>query len=346
MTAPQGRGSPVPGSSGCTPRRAALGTIAGALAAPIVGAPTPGRAQPGADWPGQPVRYINIFPPGGATDTLSRLYCAKMGEVTGQQFVVENRSGSGGVVGADAIAKAKPDGYTVGLGSIAPHAIAPTLYASLPFDAARDFTFVSGIWQLPNLLVVNNDLPARSVPELIALLKANPGKYAYGSSGAGTTPHLSGELLKQMAGLDVLHVPYRGGAPALLDLLAGRVHLIMDNIPGLLPAAREGRIRALAVTGPRRSPAAPDLPAMSEALPGFEITSWGAVCGPAGMPGPVVERHSAFAKRALESPDLVRGFQELGATPWWTTPEELTAFRAREEARLAPVIRASGARVE
>jgi len=292
------------------------------------------------------VRYINIFPPGGATDTLSRLYCAKMGEITGQQFVVENRSGSGGTVGVDAIAKSRPDGYTVGLGSIAPHAIAPTLYASLPFDAARDFTFISGLWQLPNLLVVNNDLPARSVPELVALLKANPGKYAYGSSGIGTTPHLSGEMLKQMVGADILHVPYRGGAPALLDLLAGRVHLIMDNIPGLLPTAREGRIRALAVTGPRRSPAAPELPAMAEVLPGFEITSWGAVCGPAGMPGPVVARHSAFAKRALESPDLVRGFQELGATPWWTTPEELTAFRTREEARLAPLIRASGARVE
>ena len=343
MTAPQGRAgtapAPAPARMG---RRAALGAIAGALA----GIPATGQGQPGADWPTQPVRYINIFPPGGATDTLSRLYCAKMGEITGQQFVVENRSGSGGTVGVDAIAKSRPDGYTVGLCSIAPHAIAPTLYASLPFDAARDFTFISGLWQLPNLLVVNNDLPARSVPELIALLKANPGKYAYGSSGIGTTPHLSGEMLKQMVGADILHVPYRGGAPALLDLLAGRVHIIMDNIPGLLPTAREGRIRALAVTGPQRSPVAPELPAMAEILPGFEMTSWGAVCGPAGIPGPVVARHSAFAKRALESPDLVRGFQELGATPWWTTPEELTAFRAREEARLAPLIRASGARVE
>ena len=345
MTAPQEPASPTP-AYGRMCRRAALGAIAGALATPVVGTPTPGRAQPGAEWPSQPVRYINIFPPGGATDTLSRLYCAKMSEITGQQFVVENRSGSGGTVGVDAIAKSRPDGYTVGLGSIAPHAIAPTLYASLPFDAARDFTFVSGLWQLPNLLVVNNDLPARSVPELIALLKANPGKYAYGSSGIGTTPHLSGEMLKQMVGADILHVPYRGGAPALLDLLAGRVHIIMDNIPGLLPTAREGRIRALAVTGPQRSPVAPELPAMSEILPGFGMTSWGAVCGPAGIPRPVVARHSAFARRALESPDLVRGFQELGATPWWTTPDEIAAFRAREEARLAPLIRASGARVE
>ena len=323
-------------------RRMLLGATAGTLS----GLPTTGHAQPGSDWPNQPVRYINIFPPGGATDTLSRLYCAKMSEITGQQFVVENRSGSGGNVGVDAIAKSRPDGYTIGLGSIAPHAIAPTLYANLPFNASKDFSFITGLWQLPNLLVVNNDLPARSVPELIALLKANPGKYAYGSSGIGTTPHLSGEMLKQMVGTDILHVPYRGGAPALLDLLSGRVQLIMDNIPGLLPTAREGRIRALAVTGPQRSPVAPEIPTMAEFLPGFEITSWGAVCGPAGTPGSVVARHSAFAKQALEHPDLVRSFQELGAAPWWTTPEEIIGFRGREEARLAPLIRASGARVE
>lgn len=320
--------------------------LASAAATAWAGLAPRARAQTGSDWPNQTVRYINIFPPGGATDTLSRFYCAKMSELTGQQFLVENRSGSGGNVGVDAIAKSRPDGYTVGLGSIAPHAIAPTLYGSLPFNAAQDFTFISGLWQLPNLLVVNNDLPARSVPELIALLKANPGRYAYGSSGIGTTPHLSGELLKQMAGADILHVPYRGGAPALLDLLAGRVQIIMDNIPGLLPAAREGRVRALAVTGPQRSPVVPDLPTMSELLPGFEITSWGAVCAPAGLPRPVVDRHSTFAKAALESADLVRNFQDLGATAWWTTPEEITAFRTREEARLAPLIRASGARVE
>jgi len=323
-------------------RRTALGAIASTL----TGITATGRAQSGSDWPNQSVRYINLFPPGGATDTLSRIYCAKMSEIAGQQFVVENRSGSGGVVGTDAIAKSRPDGFTIGLSSIASQAIAPTLYANLPYNAAQDFTYVSGLWQLPNLVVINNDLPVRTVPELIALLKANPGKYAYGSSGAGTTPHLSGELLKQMAGLDVLHVPYRGGAPALLDLIGGRVQLIMDNIPGLLPSARDGKIRALAVTSPQRSPVVPDLPTMAEFLPGFEMTSWGAICGPAGLPQPIVERLSAFSKRALENPDLVRGYQELGATPWWTTPDALGAFRAHEEARLAPVVRASGARVE
>jgi len=330
-------------SRASTKRRDALAAVAGIL---LAGRLNTGRAQQGSDWPNQTVRYINIFPPGGATATLSRLWCARMGEIAGQPFVVENRSVSGGNVGAEAIAKSKPDGYTIGLGSIAPNAIAPTLYKRLPFDAARDFTFVSGLWQLPNLVVVSKDLPARNVPELIALLKANPGKYAYGSSGSGTTPHLSGELLKQMTGVDILHVPYRGGAPALLDLIAGRVHLIMDNIPGLLPAARDGSIRAIAVTGPGRSPVVPDLPTMAEFLPGFEMTSWGAVCGPAGLPGGVVERLSALAKRALENPELVRGFEDLGAAPWWTTPEDVASFRAREEARLAPIIRASGAQVD
>ncbi|NOG72264.1 tripartite tricarboxylate transporter substrate binding protein [Roseicella sp. DB1501] len=339
---------PVPSRPGTRrlSRRAVLGAISTALMVPLVGRARPGHAQAGADWPSQSVRYINPFPPGGATDTLSRLWCARMTEIAGQQFVVENRSGSGGNVGVDAVAKSRPDGYTIGMGGIASHAIAPTLYASLPFDPVRDFTFVSGLWQLPNIAVINKDLPVRSVPELIALFKASPGKYAYGSSGMGTTPHLSGELLKQLAGVDILHVPYRGGAPALLDLMAGRVHLIMDNIPGYLPAVRDGKIRALAVTSPQRNPVVPDLPSMAEVVPGFQMTSWACVCGPAGMPRPAVERLSAYARQALESADLVRSYQDLGATPWWTTPEQLLDFRAREEARLAPLVRATGARVE
>ncbi|MDI3307449.1 MAG: tripartite tricarboxylate transporter substrate binding protein [Acetobacteraceae bacterium] len=345
MSIPPRPGTAAP-ASGRVPRRAMLGAMAGALAAPLIGAPRAARAQAGADYPSQPVRYINIFPPGGATDTCSRIFCAKMSEISGQQFVVENRSGSGGNVGAEAIARSRPDGYALGLGSIASNAIAPTLYAHLPFDAGKDFTFISGLWQLPNVLVVNKDLPVHSVPELIALLKANPGKYAYGSSGIGTTPHLSGEMLKQKAGVDILHVPYRGGAPALLDLIAGRVQLIMDNLPGYISAIQDGKVRPLAVTGPQRSAVLPDLPAMGEIVPGFEITSWGALCGPAGLPRLVVEKLSALTKRALESPDLVRRYEELGATPWWTTPEEMTAFRASEQARLAPLIQASGARVD
>ncbi|MDB5412650.1 MAG: hypothetical protein JWR10_985 [Rubritepida sp.] len=320
-------------------RRTALG-----LGAAMLGAGT-GQAQTG-QWPTGATRFIGIFPPGGGTDILSRIWCQKMSELAGQQFVIENRAGSGGNVGTEAIARAAPDGRTIGLGSVAPLAISPTLYARLPFDPAKDFTYVSGLWQLPNMLVVHNDVPARTVPELIALVRANPGHYTFASSGSGTTVHLSGEMFKSMAGLDMLHVPYRGGAPAHIDLLAGRVHMIFDNIPQAMAEARDGRVRALAVTGPRRSPQAPDVPAMAEFIPGFELTSWGAVIGPAGLPLPMVERLSALTKRALESADVKRLFEENGATPWWTTPEDLAAFRVQNEAAFAPLIRESGARVD
>mgnify|MGYP003605854645 CR=1 FL=1 len=326
-------------SSRGVPRRAAfaLALAPAALAAPAL-------AQ--GLWPTTAIRFIGIFPPGGGTDILSRLWCAKMSEITGQQFVVENRSGSAGNVGTEAIARAPADGNTIGLASVSSMSIAPTLYARLPFDVRRDFTFISGLWQLPNLLIVNNDLPARTVPELIALLRANPGKYAYASSGSGTTVHLSGEMFKHLAGLDMLHVPYRGGAPAHIDVIAGRVQMIFDNIPQGLAEARAGQVRALAVTGTERSPMAPEIPTMAEFLPGFEITSWGGVMAPAGVPAPIVERMNALTKQALESPDLMQRFRENGATPWWTTPEGLADFRAANEAAFAPLIRASGARVD
>lgn len=294
------------------------------------------------------MRYINGYPAGGATDTLSRLYCSRMSEITGQQFVVENRSGSGGLVGADAIAKARPDGTTVGLGGIASHAVAPTLYASLPFDHRRDFTLVSGLWQLPNMLVVNNDLPARNVPELVALAKSRPGgrQLSYASAGAGTTLHLSGALFAQMIGAPMLHVPYRGGAPAMVDVIAGRVDMIFDNIPGALAQAHQGKVRPLAVTGRERNAAAPDVPAMAEHLPGFEVVSWTCLSAPAGLPPGMAARMNALTRQALASEELRRSFADHGATPWWTTADDLEAYRAAQEAALRPLILASGARVE
>ncbi len=323
-----------------TGRRAAIA----ALAAPAFA--MPGHAQPSAAWPQAPVRFIGIFPPGGGTDTMTRLWCQKMAEITGQQFIIENRAGAGGNVGTEAIARATPDGYTIGLASVASLAIAPTLYGRLPFDPSRDFTYVSGMYQLPNMLVVNNDVPARTVPELIALLRANPGRYTYASSGSGTTVHLSGEMFKHLAGLDILHVPYRGGAPAHIDLLGGRVHMIFDNIPQALALSREGKVRGLAVTGAARSPQAPELPTMAEFLPGFEITSWGGVMGPAGMPPAIVARMNDLTRQALQSPDLIRRLADNGGTPWYTSAEEFIRFRAANEASFAPLIRASGARVE
>jgi tripartite-type tricarboxylate transporter receptor subunit TctC len=314
------------------------------LAAAALGVPRIAMAQDA--WPSRPVRYINPYAAGGPTDTLSRQVCQKMSDLSGQQFVVENRTGSGGLVGNQAIAQAPPDGYTIGLGGIASHAISPTLYARMPFDAQRDFSFVTGLWQLPNLLVVNNDIPARSVPELIALLKANPGKYSYGSAGAGTTLHIAGALFCAMAGVDMTHVPYRGSAAAYPDIIAGRVHMIFDNIPGALAQAKEGRVRALGVTSARRSPVVPDTPSIAETLSGYDMSSWTCICGPAGMPPAIVQRMSTLARRALESEDLKRQYLEQGATAWWTTPEQIADFRAAEERRLAPIIRASGARVE
>lgn len=318
-------------------RRALLAAGATTLAAPAL-------AQ--APWPAGPIRYICIFPPGGSTDTLSRIWCQRLAEITGQQFVVDNRGGSGGNVGTEVIARAVPDGTTIGLASVSSMAIAPSLYPRLAFDVTRDFTWISGLWQLPNLLVVRPGLPARSIPELIALCRADPGRYTFASSGAGTTLHIAGEMLKQMAGVNILHVPYRGGGPAYLDQLGGRVDMIFGNFPEAMRLSREGRVRPLATTGAGRSPQAPGVPAMAEFLPGYEINSWGGVCGPAGIPPAMVLRMNALARQALESPELKRRFEEGGATAWWTTPEGLADFRRENEARFAPLIRASGAVVE
>jgi tripartite-type tricarboxylate transporter receptor subunit TctC len=320
-------------------RRALLAASAGAALA------RPALAQHPA-WPTQPVRFVGIFPPGGGTDILSRIWCHRMAEVTGHSFVVENRSGSGGNVGTEAIARAAPDGHTIGLASVSSLAIAPTLYARLPYDPERDFSYVCGLWQLPNLLFVRLDVPARSVPELIALCRADPGRYSFASSGAGTTLHIAGEMFKHMAGVDVLHVPYRGGAHAYNDLLGGRVDMIFGNIPEALRLSREGQVRPLAVTGAARSPQAPEVPAMAEFLPGYEINSWGGVLGPAGIPPAVVGRIAAVGREAVESAEVRRQFEEKGASVWWTTPEGLAEFRRENEARFAPLVRASGARVE
>ena len=318
--------------------------VVGGLAAATFAAPAIVSAQ--GTYPNKPIRYINPFPAGGGTDTLSRIFCAKMTELTGQQWIVENKGGSGGNVGMDALAQSAPDGYTLGLGGISSHAISPSLYAKLPFNAKTDFTFVTTIWELPNLLVVNLDLPAKSVPELIELLRKNPGKYSYGSAGSGTTLHLSGELFKIMAKVDMVHVPYRGGAPAMQDLLAGQINMLFDNIPSALGQARSGKVRALAVTSAKRSPVLPDVPTIAETLPGFDISSWTTLTGPAKLPPDIVTRLSELSKKALESEDLKAKFLEHASVAIWRTPADTLAYRDTEEARLAPIIKASGARVD
>ena len=322
-------------------RRNALGSVGAVAAAPILGAPfiigSEARAQ--AAWPVKPVKYVNPFPAGRATDILSRIFCQKMSELTGQQWVVENIGGGGGDIGVTSVSRAQPDGYTLGMGGVASHAISPTLKAGkLPFDPERDFTFITNIWSLPNFLVTNLNLPASTVPELIDLLKRNPGKYSYASAGLGTTLHISGELFKLQAGVDMLHVPYRGAAPAMVDLIGGQVHMIFDNIPGALAQYKPGKVKGMGVTSARRSPVVPDIPAIAEFLTGFDLSSWTSLCGPAKLPAAVVERCSMFAKQALESPDLQKAFLDRGATAFWLSPADANAYRASEAKRLGDLI--------
>jgi tripartite-type tricarboxylate transporter receptor subunit TctC len=313
------------------------------LATPMLAS---GIARAGADWPNKPVRYINLFPAGATTDVLSRICCQELSDLTGQQFIVENKAGAGGNVGADAIAKAAPDGYNVGLFSIAPHAIAPTLYSKLQFDADKDFTPISMFWAVPNLLVVKNDLPAKTVPELIDLVKASPGKYFFGSGGSGTSPHICGEMFKLRAGLDMQHVPYRGGAPAMQDMLAGQLDMMFDNISTPLVQHKAGKVRGLAVTSPQRHPSCPELPTMSEFMPGFQMTSWGGLCGPAGLPPAMVEKADGLVKKALQSEKLKAIFLAQAATVFYLNTADTVAFRRKQQEELAPVIKASGAKVD
>jgi tripartite-type tricarboxylate transporter receptor subunit TctC len=320
-------------------RRTSLRVLGGAVATPLL-APRIAFAQEA--WPTRAVRYVNGFPAGGATDTLSRILCQKMSELSGQSFVVENKGGAGGVLGADSVAKAAPDGYTVGLGGIAQNVLAIGSYAKLPYDPRGDFTFIGGMWQLPNILSARRDLFSSDLKELLAAFRKEPRKYTYASAGFGTTLHLSGEMMNSMAGVEVTHIPYKGAGPALTDLLGGRVDLLFDNLPGSLPSVRAGQIRPVAVTAKTRIPELPDVPAFAEVLPGYEMTSWTAMIGPANMKGELVAQINALLARALADPALKARYGDLGATPWQASPAEITAFRDSEEARLLPIMQAAG----
>jgi tripartite-type tricarboxylate transporter receptor subunit TctC len=324
-------------------RRTLLTLLGCSIATPLL-APRIALAQEA--WPARTVRYVNGFPAGGATDTLSRILCQKMSELSGQSFVVENKGGAGGVLGADAVAKSAPDGYTVGLGGIAQNVLAAGSYAKLPYDARGDFTFIAGMWQLPNILSARRDLFSSDLKELLAAFKKEPRKYTYASAGFGTTLHLSGEMMNSMAGVEVIHIPYKGAGPALTDLLGGRVDLLFDNLPGSLPSVRAGQIKPVAVTARTRIPELPDVPALAELLPGYEMTSWAAMIGPANMQADLVRQINALTGKALADPILQARYAQLGATPWPASPAEVKAFRDSEEARLLPVIKAAGIKPE
>jgi tripartite-type tricarboxylate transporter receptor subunit TctC len=298
-------------------------------------------------WPAKPVKWIVPFAAGGTTDILARVIGEKLSAALGQPVVVENRPGAGGGVGADQVAKAAPDGYTIMGGTISTHAINASLYKNLPYDPVRDFAPITLIVRVPNMLVVNPDVPAKDVRELIALLKANPGKYTFASSGNGTSQHLSGELFKSMTGVEMQHIPYKGSPPALQDVVSGQVTMTFDNITTAWPLVKGGKLRALAVTTAKRSPIAPDVPTLAEAgLAGYEIGSWQGVFAPAGVPAEIVKRLNVEIVRIINSPEIRQKLIDMGAEPAPNSPEEFAAMVKTEVAKWSDVVRKSGAVVD
>ena len=298
-------------------------------------------------YPTKPVRMIVPYPPGGGNDTLGRLFAAKLGDRIGQPVVVENRPGAGTLIGTEAAAKSPPDGYTILLSSIATHALSPNLYAKVPYDPIKDFAPITLLGVAPTVLVVTNDLPAKDLAELVAAAKARPGALAYASGGNGTPPHINGEVFKSVAGVDLLHVPYKGGGPALVDLIAGRVQVMLDTAASAMPHVRSGKLRAVAITGPKRSPEYPDLPTFAEAgLPQYDTNAWYSVHAPAGTPPEIVRRLNAELVASLKEPDVQARFKQLSTDPVGNTPEEFAAFVRAELDKYARVIKAAGIRLD
>jgi tripartite-type tricarboxylate transporter receptor subunit TctC len=313
------------------------------LAVALAAAATTLHAQA---WPSKPLRFIVPYPPGGPVDVSARLLAPKLQAALGQPVVVENKPGAGGNIGMDALAKSAPDGYTIGMGAIATHAINPALMSNVPYDPLRDFIHLTLVVQVPNVLVVNNDVPAKSVAELVALAKAKPGKLDFGSGSTGSTGHLAGELFKQMTGTYMVHIPYKGAAPAVADLLAGRVHFMFDNLASALPRIKAGQVRALAVTTLMRAPALPELPTLDESgLKGFDMTTWWGVMGPAKMPEAIATRLNAEILKAMDAPDVKERLRAMGMEG--TAVRSVAQFRdfvAAEAKLYAKLVKASGAK--
>ena len=300
-----------------------------------------------APFPSKPIRIVVPFPAGGTTDILARAVAQKLTETLGQSVVVDNRPGAGGNIGAELVAKSPPDGYTLLMGTVGTHAINASLYAKMPYDHVKDFAPVILVAGVPNVLVVNPSVPANNVQELIAYIKANPGKVNFASSGSGTSIHLAGELFKTMAGVSMTHVPYKGSAPAVTDLLGGQVQLMFDNLPSALPQIKAGKLRALAVTSAQRASALPDVPTVAEAgLPGFDATSWFGLLAPAGTPKDVVAKLNAEVAKWLASPEAREKLASQGAIAAGQSPEDFTRHIAAETAKWQKVVKESGAKVD
>ncbi len=314
----------------------------GALAALACGPGARAAAQPAAAWPSRFVRMIVPFPPGGGTDAIARVVAGKLSDIWGQQVVVENRGGGATNIGTEAVVRSDPDGYTILITSM-PLAVNRFLFPTLSYDPVEDIAPISLICEYPNIMAVPITSPARSVTQFIAYARANPGKVTFASSGHGTSVHLSGELFKRMAGIEMLHVPYRGAGPALNDLLPGRVDVMFNNIGAVLPLMQQGQLRALAITSAKRTPAAPDLPTLAEAaLPGFDVTGWYAVFVPAKTPAAIVQKMHADTVATLSDPAIRGRLEQLGLFVAGTTPEELGQFLRSEMDKWGPVVKQAG----
>ena len=302
-------------------------------------------AHAAESYPSRPLRMVVPYAPGGNTDVLARLIAQRLTHNLGQQVVVDNRPGGNTLIGTALVARAPADGYTIMLTTLT-FTVVPSLYRKLPFDPVRDYTPITLAVTLPNVLVIHPGIPARSLKELIGHAKANPGKLSYASTGSGTSPHLSMELLKSMAHIDLVHVPYKGGAPAMADLIGGQVAAQFIGLPVAVPHITSGRLRALAVTSRKRSAAAPTIPTVGETLPGYEMDPWFGVLGPGGMPQAVTKRLQGEIARILLAPETKDHLNSLGAEPAATTPDEFAAHIKAEIARYAQIVKTAGLKVE
>ena len=318
------------------------------VVAVILIAPIHAFAEP--PYPVKPIKFIVPYPPGGPLDTVARLTGQLVSQRLGQPIIIDNKPGAGGNLGADFVAKSLPDGYTILMGAVATHAINPSLYKKMPYDAVKDFSPITLLVSTPNVLVVNPQVKARSVAELIAQAKATPGALNFGSGSNGSAGHLAGELFKSMAGVEMTHVPYKGSAPALQDLLAGQIQLMFDNLASAMPQIKAGKLNAIAVTTQKRSLLAPDLPTISEsggtALAGFDISTWFGVFAPAGTPKEIIAVLNQEFNRAIRLADVKQKLDAMGAEAIGTTPDAFAVYIQTEAKKYADVIRKSGAQVD
>ena len=334
-----------------TPRRRALNTLAAALALTLGAA---GMAQAQSHWPAKPVRIVVPFAAGGTTDILARAIAPELGKAFGQQFIVDNRGGAGGNIGAELVARSAPDGYTLLMGTVGTHGINRALYKQLPYDPIKDFAPVTLVASVPNVMVMNTEkarsLGINTVQDFIRYAQANPGKLNMASSGNGTSIHLAGELFKSMTGTYMLHMPYRGSAPALLDMVGGNMDVMFDNLPSSMAHIKGGKLKALAVTSAKRSTALPDVPTVEEAggpaLKGFEASSWFGLLAPAGTPADIVQRVQQEVAKALATPAVKERLLSQGAIPGGNTSAEFASLIDREHRKWAQVVKASGAKVD